>query len=311
MNIETNKLNEVTQLLEAFRHPKDNAQFTDFTSWLIDDEDYIPIVAQILEETNEKSMRDGCYIMLAELSRNTTNLKCRELLRAGLISEHGVSNLVTILSAIKDFPNLEILDRVCELVNHKNRQVRFGAINALGSFNHPQAESVLLNFIENCSVSNELFIAITSLGNIGTDKSIATLTETMNHRSQDVSSSSIVSISNISKRCHINSTALLIRYLGSTSSDLKKILILDALCLMGDQTALESVKKILFEIFSRDKRQYENWCMLGFESAIDYLLKNDTQGNVEAFFQTIIEKYGNNLQEHERIVLRRKKFLEE
>jgi HEAT repeat protein len=181
----------------------------DSTSWRahreaekLSDPDMLDEVLEYLSKKRSKGERKAAYFILGKIGKNIESTKASHALLQHVLLEKDKYALSSALDLIADLPLREDEDisPITNFLSDTRWPVRHSAIQALRSASSPEAESRLINLLENTKDDFDKIYCHSTLSFIGTEQSIPALQANIQSRKRDVKASAINALENIQQR---------------------------------------------------------------------------------------------------------------
>ena len=166
------------------------------------EEKYVEQLIEFIEIEKNKKKRDKAYFVLYKIAKNIDNLKATKFLIYRIEKEIDKYILMSMLDGIAELNKSEETDltNIIKATENEKWQIRHSAIGALKNTNNENAESQILKILQNTDDKFNISYCISSLYNIGTEKSIPTLEKYLSSRTRDIKSGAENAINEIRTR---------------------------------------------------------------------------------------------------------------
>jgi hypothetical protein len=163
---------------------------------------YIEQLIEFIEKEKNKKKRNKAYFMLYKIAKNIDNLKATKFLIYRIGKETDKYILMSMLDGIAELNKSEETDlsNIIKSTENEKWQIRHSAIGALKNTNNKNAENQILKILQNTEDKYNITYSISSLYNIGTEKSIPILEKYLTSRTRDIKSGAENAINEIRKR---------------------------------------------------------------------------------------------------------------
>jgi len=169
--------------------------------------EYVHFLKDYLEKSKNEDLKLNAYKILINIYSNTGEKKIIEYFIGRLAIEKKPWTLHFMMGDIEylknKLPKETNIDNILVLTTHTKHVIRDAAINCLKRTDNPKAEDQLIEIISSSSDPFQLVYANSTLGNIGTSKSIPFLLKLVDHKKQDVASSALNAILNLSDKNYL------------------------------------------------------------------------------------------------------------
>jgi len=214
--------------------------------------EYIDLLVSYIENEKDKKKRGSAYFILGKIAKNINDLKIGQFLINRIEKETDKYIIGSLLDRLADIikPKDTNLEPLISATKDSKWQIRHSAIQALSLTENETAEERLIEILKNSNENYDLIYANSTLGKIGSEKSIPYLQKMLDNKSQDVSSSALSVLIKIAKEKEINTYR---KYLVKGKL---KVSAISGVVEYGDETDIVMITKRIKELVSR-KRSIE------------------------------------------------------
>jgi HEAT repeat protein len=166
------------------------------------EEKHIGQLTAFIEKEKNKKKRDKAYFILSKIALNLNNIEATKFLIFRIKHETDKYILMSMLDRIADLNKPKDIDltNIFKATENKKWQIRHSAIGALKNTADEYAEIQVLNILNNTEDIFNITYCLSTLYNIGTEKSISTLEKYLTSRRRDIKSGAELTINGIRKR---------------------------------------------------------------------------------------------------------------
>ncbi len=166
------------------------------------EEKYIGQLIEFIEKEKNKKKRDKAYFALYKIAKNLNNLKATKFLIYRIDKETDKYIIMSMLDGIADLnkPRETDLTNVIKATENEKWQIRHSAIRALENTNNENVENQLLKILNNTEDKFNIIYCLSTLSDVGTEKSIPTLEKYLTSRTRDIKSGAENTINEIRNR---------------------------------------------------------------------------------------------------------------
>jgi hypothetical protein len=232
--------------------------------------EYIDQLKTFIEKAKNEDLKQNAYSILFHIYSNTRETTILTYCIDRLATEKKEWTLYTILWNIEclknKIPNDINIDNILELTTYKKHLVRDGAIKCLKNVDNPKAEDKLIEIISTSTDQYQLTYANSTIGTIGTPKSIPYLLKLVDSKKQDVAATALGAILKLSDKSYLP------LFIDNLEKGKLKYLGLEGVLKYGDKNVVPYVEKRVKELVAK-KRTIQF-----------YLSKNETELTVAMNF---------------------------
>lgn len=154
----------------------------------ITDESYISELIGFIDKEKNKKKRDKAYFILFKIAKSTDNLEATQFLIFRIEKETDKYILMSVLDGLADLnkPKGTDLENIIIATENEKWQIRHSAINALKKTNDEAVENLVLKILNSTDDKYNISSCISTLKDIGTEKSIPHLEKYLSSRIRDI-----------------------------------------------------------------------------------------------------------------------------
>jgi HEAT repeat protein len=167
-----------------------------------DDKSMVDELDVYLNQKPTKDQRSAAYFIIGKIAKNCLSLECASRLITYSAKEKDKYALANLLERLAEIPKPESVDiePLFSLLQDSRWLVRHAAIRSLRGCNSSEAEVKLLEVLANTSDPYDAIYCHSTLGEIGTCKSLSALALGLKSRKRDVKDSAQAAIAAIEVR---------------------------------------------------------------------------------------------------------------
>lgn len=262
----------------------------------IDNISFIPYLEFLISISKNKEERKNIYFLLSCIGKNSECVQVSEILINRLKFEDDKYVLSSLLDCIGRQNDINDIEEVYNYLRDSRWQVRHSAIQALGISKSSEVEDVLLDLIDSTEDYNDISYALSSLYEVGTQKSIPRLIKLLDYPKEEIKGVTLSIISKVGNSSHL---PIFLSSLQQRSSYVKWMAMV-GVNKYGDESAIEQVYSRVKNILSR-KRATEQLPKSELLEAIEYLARYiNCDDKVKKLFNIIKENKWGALYKREK-----------
>lgn len=168
----------------------------------LDNPKYIPALEKIIDKEEDQRRRGRAYFILGQLALNTADPSVASYFIQRIQQESDVDLLSSMLLNLKPLykPKGTNIQPLLQLLLSSEEEVRHAAIQALNHCEDAEAENALIGILTQPVSNIDLILALETLGDTGSSRSMSTIQRYVNSKDKDVRSAAAAAIAAIKGR---------------------------------------------------------------------------------------------------------------